>query len=119
MIEISRIRLKPPLLDLGTERGASLGALRGDVDNRARGVHNQPLRALAMLRIPGGEGTNPHQASEHHSQEEASMITSFGVAVLAGLLGLAFLLVGCRFFMALLPIWGFFAGFCLGAMATR
>jgi hypothetical protein len=47
------------------------------------------------------------------------MITSFGVAVLAGLLGLAFLLVGCRFFMALLPIWGFFAGFCLGAMATR
>jgi hypothetical protein len=46
------------------------------------------------------------------------MITSFGVAVLAGLLGLAFLLVGYRFFMALLPIWGFFAGFWLGAMAT-
>jgi hypothetical protein len=46
------------------------------------------------------------------------MITSFGVAVLAGLLGIAFLLVGYRFFMALLPIWGFFAGFWLGAMAT-
>jgi hypothetical protein len=46
------------------------------------------------------------------------MITSFGVAVLAGLLGIAFLLVGYRFFMALLPIWGFFAGFWLGGMAT-
>jgi hypothetical protein len=46
------------------------------------------------------------------------MITSFGIAVLAGLLGIAFLLVGYRFFMALLPIWGFFAGFWLGAMAT-
>lgn len=46
------------------------------------------------------------------------MITSFGVAVLVGLLGIAFLLVGYRFFMALLPIWGFFAGFWLGATAT-
>jgi hypothetical protein len=46
------------------------------------------------------------------------MITSFGVAVLAGLMGLAFLPGGYQFFMALLPIWGFFAGFWLGAMAT-
>ncbi|MFC2046639.1 DUF4203 domain-containing protein [Chloroflexota bacterium] len=46
------------------------------------------------------------------------MITSFGIAVLAGLLGIAFLLVGYRFFMALLPILGFFAGFWLGATAT-
>jgi hypothetical protein len=46
------------------------------------------------------------------------MITSFGLAVLTGLLGIAFLLVGYRFFMALLPILGFFAGFWLGATAT-
>jgi hypothetical protein len=32
-------------------------------------------------------------------------------------LGLAFLLVGYRFFLILLPIWGFFAGFWLGAQA--
>ena len=40
------------------------------------------------------------------------------IAVLAGLLGIAFCFVGYRFFLVMLPIWGFFAGFWIGAMGT-
>ena len=37
------------------------------------------------------------------------------VSILALLLGLAALLAGYRLFLLLLPIWGFFAGFFIGA----
>lgn len=40
------------------------------------------------------------------------------VALLAFLLGLAFCFVGYRFFLVMLPIWGFFAGLWLGAYAV-
>ena len=46
------------------------------------------------------------------------MISTALIAVLAGLLGIAFCFVGYRFFLVMLPIWGFFAGFWLGAMGT-
>jgi hypothetical protein len=46
------------------------------------------------------------------------MISTILIVVLAALLGVAFLLVGYRFFLVMLPIWGFFAGFWLGAMGT-
>ncbi|MCB0191190.1 MAG: DUF4203 domain-containing protein [Anaerolineae bacterium] len=39
-------------------------------------------------------------------------------ALFAGLLGLAFCFYGYRIFMVMLPIWGFFGGFWLGAMGT-
>lgn len=45
-------------------------------------------------------------------------MTLFLVALFALLLGLAFCFAGYRFFLVLLPIWGFFAGFWLGAEAT-
>jgi hypothetical protein len=43
------------------------------------------------------------------------MFTTLAIAVLAGLLGIAFCFVGYRFFLVMLPIWGFFGGFYLGA----
>ncbi len=46
------------------------------------------------------------------------MLATIVVALLAALLGLALCFVGYRFFLVMLPIWGFFAGFWLGAMAT-
>ena len=39
------------------------------------------------------------------------------VSILAILLGLAALFAGYRLFLLLLPIWGFFAGFFIGATA--
>jgi hypothetical protein len=39
-------------------------------------------------------------------------------AVLALIIGVLALLAGYRFFLILLPIWGFFAGFAMGAHAT-
>lgn len=39
------------------------------------------------------------------------------VAVVIGLIGLLFLLAGYRFFLLLLPLWGFVAGFWAGATA--
>lgn len=39
-------------------------------------------------------------------------------AILAALLGAAFCFVGYRLFLVMLPIWGFFAGFWLGAEGT-
>ncbi len=44
------------------------------------------------------------------------MVSTLAIAVLAGLLGIAFCFVGYRFFLVMLPIWGFFAGFWIGAM---
>jgi hypothetical protein len=46
------------------------------------------------------------------------MVSTLLIAVLAGLLGLAFCFAGYRFFLVMLPIWGFFAGFWIGAMGT-
>ena len=46
------------------------------------------------------------------------MLTVGTVVVLAFLLGLAFCLIGYRFFLVMLPIWGFFAGFWIGAMGA-
>jgi hypothetical protein len=46
------------------------------------------------------------------------MISTWLLALLAFLLGAAFCLAGYRFFLVMLPIWGFFAGFWLGAMGT-
>ena len=43
------------------------------------------------------------------------MFGTITLALFAVLLGVAFLLVGYRFFLVMLPIWGFFAGFWLGA----
>jgi len=42
-------------------------------------------------------------------------MSAITLAILAALLGLAFSLVGYRFFLVMLPIWGFFAGFWMGA----
>lgn len=39
-------------------------------------------------------------------------------AIVAALLGLAFLVYGYRLFLVMLPIWGFFAGFWLGAQTV-
>ena len=39
-------------------------------------------------------------------------------AMMAALLGIAFCFVGYRIFLVMLPIWGFFAGFWLGAQAV-
>jgi hypothetical protein len=46
------------------------------------------------------------------------MISTLLLVVLAALLGLAFCFVGYRFFLVMLPIWAFFAGFWIGAYAT-
>jgi hypothetical protein len=46
------------------------------------------------------------------------MVSTALIAVLVGLLGIAFCFVGYRFFLVMLPIWGFFAGFWIGAMGT-
>ena len=40
------------------------------------------------------------------------------VSILALIIGALALLAGYRLFLLLLPIWGFFAGFALGAQAT-
>ena len=40
------------------------------------------------------------------------------IAILALIIGVLALLAGYRLFLLLLPIWGFFAGFALGAQAT-
>jgi hypothetical protein len=45
------------------------------------------------------------------------MLATITLAILAVLLGAAFLLVGYRFFLVMLPIWGFFGGFWIGAYA--
>jgi hypothetical protein len=45
------------------------------------------------------------------------MVSTLLLVVLAALLGLAFCFVGYRFFLVMLPIWGFFAGFWIGAYA--
>ncbi len=42
----------------------------------------------------------------------------FSVALLVFLLGLVLLIYGYRIFLVMLPVWGFFAGFWLGAQAT-
>jgi hypothetical protein len=47
------------------------------------------------------------------------MLTTFAVALVAALLGLAFCFVGYRFFLVMLPIFSFFAGFWFGAMAVN
>lgn len=46
------------------------------------------------------------------------MISVLFVALFALILGLAFCFAGYRVFLVMLPIWGFFAGFWLGAEAT-
>ena len=46
------------------------------------------------------------------------MLSVLFVSLFALLFGLAFCFVGYRLFLVLLPIWGFFAGFWLGAQAT-
>jgi hypothetical protein len=46
------------------------------------------------------------------------MLTTITLALLAVLLGAAFLLAGYRFFLVMLPIWGFFGGFWLGAYSV-
>jgi hypothetical protein len=43
------------------------------------------------------------------------MLSTITLALFAVLLGAAFLLVGYRFFLVMMPIWGFFAGLWLGA----
>ena len=46
------------------------------------------------------------------------MLATVTLALLAALLGIAFLLAGYRFFLVMLPIWGFFAGFWIGGYAV-
>lgn len=46
------------------------------------------------------------------------MLSVLFTAVFALVLGLAFTFAGYRVFLVLLPVWGFFAGFWLGAEAT-
>lgn len=46
------------------------------------------------------------------------MLSTIFVVLLAALIGLAALLWGYRFFLVLLPIWGFFAGLWLGVTGT-
>lgn len=45
------------------------------------------------------------------------MLATITLALLAVLLGLAFCFAGYRFFLVMLPIWGFFGGFWIGAYA--
>ena len=45
------------------------------------------------------------------------MLGTITLAIFALLLGAAFCFVGYRFFLVMLPIWGFFAGFWVGAYA--
>jgi hypothetical protein len=45
------------------------------------------------------------------------MLATLTLALFAVLLGLAFCLAGYRFFLVMLPIWGFFGGFWIGAYA--
>jgi hypothetical protein len=45
------------------------------------------------------------------------MLSTILLAIFALLLGAAFCFVGYRFFLVMLPIWGFFAGFWIGAQA--
>jgi hypothetical protein len=47
------------------------------------------------------------------------MLEVFLAALLAAILGLAFLFYGYRLFLVMLPIWGFFAGFWLGAQGVN
>jgi hypothetical protein len=46
------------------------------------------------------------------------MVSVVFAAMMAALLGIAFCFVGYRIFLVMLPIWGFFAGFWLGAQAV-
>jgi hypothetical protein len=46
------------------------------------------------------------------------MLTTIVISIFALLLGLAICFVGYRLFLVFLPIWGFFAGFYIGALAT-
>ncbi|RMF03435.1 MAG: hypothetical protein D6768_05895 [Chloroflexi bacterium] len=46
------------------------------------------------------------------------MLSLLFAALFALVLGLAFTFAGYRVFLVMLPIWGFFAGFWLGAEAT-
>jgi len=46
------------------------------------------------------------------------MLATWLLALFAVLLGLGFCFVGYRLFLVMLPIWGFFAGFWIGAQAT-
>ena len=46
------------------------------------------------------------------------MLTTIFISVFALILGLAICFVGYRLFLVFLPIWGFFAGFYIGALAT-
>jgi hypothetical protein len=46
------------------------------------------------------------------------MLATITLAVFALLLGAAFCFVGYRFFLVMLPIWGFFGGFWIGAYVT-
>jgi hypothetical protein len=46
------------------------------------------------------------------------MLTTIFISIFALLLGLAICFVGYRLFLVFLPIWGFFAGFYIGALAT-
>ena len=46
------------------------------------------------------------------------MLATITLALFAVLLGVAFCFAGYRFFLVMLPIWGFFAGFWLGAQTT-
>lgn len=46
------------------------------------------------------------------------MLTTIFISIFALLLGLAFCFVGYRLFLVFLPIWGFFAGFYLGAFGV-
>jgi hypothetical protein len=45
------------------------------------------------------------------------MLATLTLALFAVLLGLAFCFAGYRFFLVMLPIWGFFGGFWIGAYA--
>ena len=46
------------------------------------------------------------------------LLSTLTAALFAAALGAAFCFIGYRIFLVLLPIWGFFAGFWLGAEAT-
>ena len=43
------------------------------------------------------------------------MLATLLLSVFAAILGIAFCFIGYRFFLVMLPIWGFFAGLYLGA----
>ena len=45
------------------------------------------------------------------------MLSILFISLFALILGLAFCFAGYRVFLVMLPIWGFFAGFWLGAMS--